>query len=46
MEAASKQANFEGGVVAGVQALTGHLKQHFLSDSHDRNELPDKPVLL
>ena len=46
MEAASKQANFEGGVVAGVQAVTGHLKQHFLSDSHDRNELPDKPVVL
>ena len=46
MEVASKQANFEGGVVAGVQAVTGYLKQHFLSDSHDRNELPDKPAVL
>ena len=46
MEAAFKQSNFEGGVVAGVQAVTQHLKQHFPSDSHDRNELPDKPVRL
>ena len=45
MKAAFMQSNFEGGVVAGVQAVTGHLKQHFLSDSHDRNELPDKPVV-
>ena len=46
MEAAFRQSNFEGGVVSGVQAVTRHLKQHFPSDDHDRNELPDKPVLL
>jgi len=46
MEAAFRQSNFEGGVVAGVQAVTAHLKQHFPSDSHDRNELPNKPVVL
>ena len=46
MEAAFRQSNFEGGVLAGVQAVTQHLKQHFPSDSHDRNELPDKPVVL
>jgi uncharacterized membrane protein len=46
MEAAFKQSNFEGGVVAGVQAVTGHLKQHFPFDIHDGNELPDKPVVL
>ena len=46
MEAAFKQSNFEGGVVAGVQAVTRHLLQHFPSDSHDRNELPDKPMVL
>ncbi|MBX9794160.1 MAG: TPM domain-containing protein [Burkholderiaceae bacterium] len=46
MEVAFRQSNFEGGVVAGVQAVTQHLKQHFPSDSHDRNELPDKPVVL
>ena len=46
MEAAFRQSNFEGGVVSGVQAVTRHLTQHFPSDSHDRNELPDKPVVL
>ena len=46
MEAAFRQSNFEAGVVAGVQAVTRHLKQHFPSDRHDRNELPDKPVVL
>ena len=46
MEAAFREANFEGGVVSGVQAVTRHLKQHFPSDGHDRNELPDQPVVL
>ena len=46
MEAAFRQSDFEGGVVGGVQAVTRHLLQHFPSDSHDRNELPDKPVVL
>ena len=46
MEATFRQSNFEGGVVSGVQAVTRHLLQHFPSDSHDRNELPDKPVVL
>ena len=46
MEAAFRQSNFEGGVVAGVQAVTRHLLQHFPADSHHRNELPDKPMVL
>ena len=49
METAFRQSNFEGGVVSGVQAVTQHLMQHFPNDSHDshdRNELPDKPVVL
>ena len=46
MEAAFRQSNFEGGVVSGVHAVTRHLLQHFPSDRHDRNELPDKPVML
>ena len=29
MEAAFKQSNFEAGVIAGVQAVTKHLKAHF-----------------
>lgn len=46
MEDAFRQSDFEGGVVRGVQAVTRHLKQHFPSGSQDRNELPDKPVVL
>lgn len=46
MEAAFRQSNFEDGVVSGVHSVTRHLTQHFPSDSHDRNELPDKPVVL
>ena len=46
MEAAFRQSNFEGGVVGGVEAVTAHLKRHFPSGHHDRNELPDKPVVL
>ena len=46
MEAAFRQSDFEGGVVSGVQAVTRHLNQHFPSDSHDRNELPNKPLVL
>ena len=46
MEAAFKQSDFEGGVVGGVQAVTWHLKRHFPSGDHARNELPDKPVVL
>ena len=46
MEAAFRRSDFEGGVVSGVRAVTRHLKQHFPADSHDRNELPDKPVVL
>ncbi len=46
MEAAFRQSNFESGVVAGVQAVTRQLKAHFPLDIHDRNELPDKPVVL
>ena len=46
MEAAFQQSDFEDGVVAGVKAVSGHLRQHFPSDSHDRDELPNKPVVL
>ena len=46
MQTAFKQSNFEGGVIAGVQAVTQHLKAHFPVNANDRNELPDKPVIL
>jgi uncharacterized membrane protein len=46
MEAAFKQSNFEGGVVAGLQAVTRHLTVHFPADGQSGNELPDAPVVL
>lgn len=46
MEAAFKQSNYEGGVLAGVQAVTRHLAAHFPARGEDSNELPDAPVVL
>jgi uncharacterized membrane protein len=46
MEAAFRQADFEGGVVRGIQEVTQHLTRHFPPIGDDRNELPDKPVVL
>ncbi len=46
MDAAFGQSNYEGGVVGGLQAVTQHLAKHFPADGHNRNELPDKPMLL
>jgi uncharacterized membrane protein len=44
MEAAFKHAKYESGVISGIQAVTQHLMKHFPAD--ERNELPDKPVVL
>lgn len=46
METAFKQANYEGGVVSGIQAVTQLLIKHFPASGAGQNELPDKPVLL
>lgn len=46
MESAFKQANYEAGVVSGIQAVTQHLLQHFPAAAANRNELPDKPLIL
>jgi len=46
METAFKQANYEGGVVSGIQAVTQHLIKHFPASATGQNELPDKPVIL
>ena len=46
MEAAFKKANYEGGVVSGIQAVTQHLVKHFPASGAGQNELPDKPVVL
>ena len=46
METAFRQADFEGGVVNGIQAVTQHLIRHFPDSSAGRNELPDQAVVL
>ncbi|MGE5284764.1 MAG: TPM domain-containing protein [Actinomycetota bacterium] len=46
MEAAFRQADYEGGVIGGIREVTRHLAGHFPAGGDDRNELPDKPVVL
>lgn len=46
MEAAFKTANYEGGTVHGIQAVTRQLREHFPAQSANRNELPDRPLVL
>lgn len=46
METAFKQANYEGGIIIGIQAVAQHLTKHFPASGAGKNELPDKPVLL
>ena len=46
METAFKQANYEDGVVSGIQAVARHLIEHFPAAGAGLNELPDEPVVL
>lgn len=46
METAFQQANYAGGVISGVQAVTQHLMAHFPAYGDGQNELPDQPVVL
>ena len=46
METAFRQGDFEGGVIRGILEVTRHLAAHFPPGGGDRNELPDKPVVL
>ena len=46
METHFKQANYEDGVVSGIQAVTQHLMKHFPASGAGQNELPDKPIVL
>ena len=46
METAFKQANYEEGVLSGIQAVTQHLVEHFPAVGDGQNELLDKPVVL
>ncbi len=46
MEAAFRNGDFRGGVIGGIREVTRHLAAHFPAAGDDRNELPDKPVVL
>lgn len=46
MEAAFKQADYEGGVIRGIQDVTQHLMKHFPASGAGQNKLPNKPVVL
>ena len=46
METAFRQAKYEWGAVSGIEAVTQHLAQHFPAVGGERNELPDRPVIL
>jgi hypothetical protein len=46
MELAFKKSKFEDGVIQGIQAVTRQLTEHFPADVGNRNELPDKALLL
>ena len=46
MEAHFRRAEFEAGVLTGIRAVAAHLRTHYPKSSEDRNEMPDRPVVL
>ncbi len=46
METEFRAGNFEGGVLKGIAAVTRLLAKHFPRSGSNKNELPDKPVVL
>ena len=47
METAFRQGRFEAGVIAGIGAISGHLRAHFpTARQGGENELADSPVVL
>jgi uncharacterized membrane protein len=47
MEDAFRQGQFEAGVIAGIEAIGRHLREHFpVKNGGGENELPDSPVIL
>ena len=46
MEAAYRAGRFEDGAVAGVEAISALLTQHFPRSAPGTNELPDRPLVL
>jgi uncharacterized membrane protein len=46
MEADFKAGNFEAGVIKGIAAVSRQLAKYFPAQGAQRNELPDKPVVI
>ena len=46
MERDFKAGNFEAGVIKGIEAVSRQLAVYFPPQPGERNELPDKPVMM
>jgi uncharacterized membrane protein len=46
MEEAYRARNFEEGAIAGIEAISALLAQHFPRTAPGENELPDRPLVL
>jgi uncharacterized membrane protein len=46
MEDTFRRGEFEQGVKNGIRSISKYLESYFPPDGHDRNELPDKPVII
>jgi uncharacterized membrane protein YgcG len=46
MESAFKKSKFQDGVIQGIHAVTRQLTDHFPTAIGNRNELPDRPLVL
>ena len=46
MAGAFREGRFEAGSIQGIEAIAARLAQHFPATSDNRNELPDRPVML
>jgi uncharacterized membrane protein len=46
MERAFATGDYQGGAIAGVEAVAACLRRHFPHDGQRTNELPDTPVVL
>ncbi|MES2162886.1 MAG: TPM domain-containing protein [Pseudomonadota bacterium] len=46
METAFKQGDYEAGVLAGIEAVTRHLREHYPAEDKLTNELPNQVLVL
>ena len=46
VEAEFRNGRFEAGAIEGIEAVSRELAKYFPPDGHNRNELPDAPVVL